>query len=126
MKIEVARRERSTNVRNVDTFKDFILSSKHLEGREGVRESGGVGDSFTLNWFSQAPFTLHKNPVFSGLHVGLFGTVKGSTLRVTWKIRLQYERCELPRDADVPASRILIPPVVSIKQIKRLTTQSLM
>lgn len=52
MKIEVARRERSTNVGNVDTFKDFILSSKHLEGREGVRESGGVGDSFTLNWFS--------------------------------------------------------------------------
>lgn len=35
MKKEVARRGRSTNVRNVGTFKDFILSSKHSEGTEG-------------------------------------------------------------------------------------------
>lgn len=35
VKKEVARRGRSTNVRNVGTFKDFILSSKHSEGTEG-------------------------------------------------------------------------------------------
>lgn len=34
VKKEVARRGRSTNVRNVGTFKDFILSSKHSEGTE--------------------------------------------------------------------------------------------
>lgn len=67
VKKEVARRGRSTNVRNVGTFKDFILSSKHSEGTEG----------YEREFYPE--MVLLRNAAFSWLNTGLFGTMKGSS-----------------------------------------------
>lgn len=105
-------------MRNVGTFKDFILSSKHSEGTEGYERE--FYTEMVLGRCSLKTFSLsqksgillaqhrslrHRERIVKAFCSGL--NDPGSDLENDrlGSLRLQYEGRELPTDGDAPARR---------------------